>query len=107
MWSITMEMKTIMKNRSSISEANIPRCRHRHRNKYTRHKKVSIRWCLHVLSNNEATFEAQFIKKLNNTDSELKKRVAFMKTCISLMDNLFFHLSFTLTLNVFNLIEDF
>ena len=34
-----MEMKTIMKNRSSISEANIPRCRHRHRNKYTRHKK--------------------------------------------------------------------
>ena len=39
-------------------------------------KRVSVkqwRW-LYVLSNTEATFEAQFMKKLSNTNAELKKR---------------------------------
>ena len=32
-----------------------------------------------VLSNIKATFEAQFMKKLSNTEAELKKRVAYRK----------------------------
>ena len=31
--------------------------------------------CLHVLSNTQATLEVQFMKKLRNTEAELKKRV--------------------------------
>ena len=30
----------------------------------------------------EATFEAEFMKKLSNTDDELKKSVAYKKACI-------------------------
>ena len=35
---------------------------------------VSV-WCLLVLSNTEAKFEVQFIKKLSNTEAELRKSV--------------------------------
>ena len=31
----------------------------------------------------QATFEAQFMKKLSNTETELKKSVAYKKTCIT------------------------
>ena len=36
--------------------------------------------CLYVISNTLATFEAQFIKKLSNTETELKKSVAYKKS---------------------------
>ena len=36
-------------------------------------KSVSVSWCLHVLNS-----EAQFTKKLGNTDAELKKSVALL-----------------------------
>ena len=38
-------------------------------------RRVSVWWCSYVLSNSEAAFEAQFTRKLNNTDAELKKNV--------------------------------
>ena len=40
---------------------------------------VSVRQCLYVISNTEATFEAQFVKKLSNTEAESKKGVAYRK----------------------------
>ena len=43
-------------------------------------KYVSAWWCLYVLSNTEATFEAQFMKKLSNTEAELKKSDAYKKS---------------------------
>ena len=42
-------------------------------------KSVSVGWCLYVLSNTKATFEAQFMKKLSNTEVELEKSVAYKK----------------------------
>ena len=42
-------------------------------------KGVSAWWCLYVLSNTQATFEAQFMKKLSNTEAELKKSVAYKR----------------------------
>ena len=39
--------------------------------------RVPIRQCIYVIINNEATFTAQFIKKLINTEAELKKSIAF------------------------------
>ena len=35
---------------------------------------------LYILSNTKATFEAQFMKKLSNTEAELKKSVAYKKS---------------------------
>ena len=40
---------------------------------------VSVRQCLYLISNNEATFKAQFIKKLSNTEADLKKGVVAYK----------------------------
>ena len=37
---------------------------------------ASVWWYLDVLSNIKAPFEAQFVKKLSNTDAELKKNIA-------------------------------
>ena len=34
---------------------------------------AAVRSYLHAISNTYATFKAQFIKKLSNTDAELKK----------------------------------
>ena len=45
-------------------------------------KSVSVWWCLYVSSNTEATFEAQFIKKLSNAEAELKKSVAYVKKSV-------------------------
>ena len=42
---------------------------------------VSVRSCLYLISNTYATFKAQFMKKLSNTESELKKGVAYKKAC--------------------------
>ena len=43
-------------------------------------KSVSVWWCFYVLSNTEA----QFIKKLTNTEAELKKYVAYKKCAVDL-----------------------
>ena len=42
-------------------------------------KSASVWWCLYVLSNILATFEAQFMKNLSNTEAELKMSVAYKK----------------------------
>ena len=42
---------------------------------------VSVRQRLYVISNTKATFEAQFIKKLSNTEAELKESFAYKKAC--------------------------
>ena len=36
---------------------------------------------VYVLSNTQATFEAQFMKKLSNLDAELKKALLIKKAC--------------------------
>ena len=38
-------------------------------------RRVSVWWCSYVSSNSEAAFEAQFTRKLNNIDAELKKKM--------------------------------
>lgn len=38
-------------------------------------KNITVR-CLHVVTNTYTTLEAQFIKKLNSTEADLKKTVA-------------------------------
>ena len=43
-------------------------------------KSASVWWCLYVLSNTKATFEAQFRKKLSSVEAELKKSVAYKKS---------------------------
>ena len=43
-------------------------------------KSVSVWWYLYVLSNTQATPEAQFMQKLSNTEGELKKNVAYEKS---------------------------
>ena len=43
-------------------------------------KYVSVFLWLHLLSNTQTTFEAQFMKKLSNTEAELKKSVAYKKS---------------------------
>ena len=43
-------------------------------------QRVSGRSCLYVTSNTNAAAEAQFIKKLSNTDTEFNKYVAYKKT---------------------------
>ena len=41
-------------------------------------KRASV--CLYVVSNTEATYEAQFMKKLSNTEAELKKELLMKKS---------------------------
>ena len=43
-------------------------------------KSLSIWWYFYVLSNTQATSEAQFMKKLSNTEAEFKKIVAYKKS---------------------------
>ena len=43
-------------------------------------RSVSVWWCFYITPNTQATLEAQFIKKLSNTEAELKKRVAYKKS---------------------------
>ena len=45
-------------------------------------QRASVWWWSYTLSNAWATFEAQFMKKLSNTDAELKKSVVYKKTCV-------------------------
>ena len=70
-----------MKNRSHKYDINRPRSRHGH--KYNKYKKYFTMMILYVLCNTLATCEAQFMKKLSNTEAELKKALVIKKTCIS------------------------
>ena len=61
-----------MKNRSPSYDINRPKPR------YATHKK-SLKMLLYVLSNTLAIFEALFMKKLSNIDTEVNKTVAYIK----------------------------
>ena len=64
-----------MKNRSQ--RCNITRPRPRHGHKYTKYKLcLSIMMAICV-KQQLTTFEAQFMKKLRNTEAELKKKKTF------------------------------
>ena len=87
-----------MENRSHRYDIN--RHKPRHELKYTKYKMflsiniLSIKWWLYILSNTQATFEAQFMTKRSNAEAELKKRYAYKKGCNLLkryyaMQNLF------------------
>ena len=75
-------MKLKMKTRSHRYDLNRPKLRQRH--KYSKYEKCVSMIMLYVLNNTSATFETQFMKKLSNTKTELKKKnVAYKKACIS------------------------
>ena len=64
---------------------------HRHdiNSLWSRHKVniriISVWWCLYVLSNTQATFEAQFMRKLSNAEADLKRKaLVIKKACILL-----------------------
>ena len=65
-----------MKNRSHRYDINRTRSSHWH--KYSKYKKCLSMMMLicNVLSNTSKTFGAPFMKKLSNTEAELKKSVA-------------------------------
>ena len=78
-----MTMMLKMKNRSQRYDINRPRPAHGP--KYTKCKMcLSI---MMVLRNRYATFEAQFMKKLSNTEAELKKSVAYKKKRVNFFQN--------------------
>ena len=65
-----------------------PKPRHKHR--YANNvKSVSVWWCLCILSNTWGTFEAQFIKKLSNTEAELKKKRYLKKSLFPAVNYMF------------------
>ena len=64
--------------RSHWYDINRPRSRHGH--KYSEYKKCLNWQCWYVLSNTESTLDPQFIRKLSNTENELKKSVAYKKS---------------------------
>ena len=66
-----------MSNRSHIYDINRPRPMDTN---IVNIKSASVWWCLYVLSNTKATFEAQFRKKLSSVEAELKKSVAYKKS---------------------------
>ena len=60
-----------MKSRSHRYDINRPMSRHGRQ--YSKYKKCLTMMVLTCISNTYATFEAQFMKKLNNTEVELEK----------------------------------
>ena len=79
-----MTMK--MKNRSHRYDINRPRPRHGH--EYTKHKLLlSILMVICIKKHLQATFEAQFIKELSNTEAELKKRITYKKAYFFFISN--------------------
>ena len=75
-WLMAMRMRLKMKNWSHRYDINIPRPIHRHK-----HKMCLNIIMVYVISNDYAKFEAQFMKKLSNTE----KSVAYKKVCISII----------------------
>ena len=78
-----MEINRSKKKRSHRYYINEPRSRKER--KLVNIKSVLVWWCLYVLSNTYETFEAQFIKKLNNAEAELKKSVTYTKNACTLV----------------------
>ena len=75
-------MKTRQKMKNRLQSYNINRTRLKHGPKYTKYKmclKIKM-----VLSNTKARFKVQFMKKLSNTEAELKKSVAYEKKACNL-----------------------
>ena len=69
-----------MKNRSHRYDINRPRSRHGH--EYSKSNTADVKKCLSMeilflSSNTSAKFEAQFMKKLSNTEVELKHNAAY------------------------------
>ena len=48
-------------------------------------KNITIRF-MHVVTNTYATLEAQFIRKLNNTEADLTKNCSLQKKCVVHID---------------------
>ena len=75
--------ETEMKNRSHRYDITRPRPRHGHKYAIYNMSQFNMTICI---NQQYATFEAQFMKNLSNTEAELKKSVAFKK---SVQDNWF------------------
>ena len=67
---IIMKMKVKIKNRSHRYDINRPRSRHGH--KFSIYNKCLTMIMLTCIKQLQATFEAQFMKKLSKTEAELK-----------------------------------
>ena len=77
-------MKLKIKNGSHRYDITRPRPRPGH--EYSKYEKCLSRmmYCLYVL---RKTFEAQYMKKLSNTEAGFEKSVAYKKACISICTN--------------------
>ena len=75
-----MRLKTMLKIKTRSCRCDINRPRRRHGHKYTKYKMcLSIVMAI-VVNNTHATFEAQFMKMLSNTEADLKKSVVYKKS---------------------------
>ena len=70
---IIMKLKMKIENWSHRYDISKPRSRHGH----ITIKSAPVWWYLYVLSNTYTTFKAEFMKKLGNTETELKKSVGY------------------------------
>ena len=74
---MVMKMRLKMKTRSQ--RYNIKRPRPKHGPKYTKYKMCCSIMMVICIKQYLSLFEAQFIKKLSNTEAEFKKSVAYKK----------------------------
>ena len=72
-----MKIKMKMKHWSSRYDINRPWPRHGHI--FSKYKKCLRMMILFVIRNTWATFEAQFMKNLSNTEARMKKSVAYLR----------------------------
>ena len=72
-----MKMEMKIKNRSYRYDINKPRYRH----KYSKQKKCLIKMLLICIKQHPSNIEAQFMKKLSDTETELKKALLIKKAC--------------------------
>ena len=63
-----------MKSRLHRHDINSPRSRH-----IVNIRIISVWLCTYVLSNTKPTFEVQFMRKLSNTEADVKKSVSYKK----------------------------
>ena len=73
-----MKIKVKMNNRSHSYDIKRPRFRNGY--KYSKSKKCLSMMMLICYKQYPATLESHFIKKLSNTRTELKKRIAYKKS---------------------------
>ena len=62
-----------------ITQRDMNRPKHRQRHKYTKYKKCLDKIVLICIKQPLKPFETPFVKKLSNTEAELKKGVAYKK----------------------------